>query len=100
MFRNKLNMIVILNKKSEIWNRVNLVLNIELLLLTVTDVSTICAVVIFRVKVSGITPVDGIKLWLLTWLVDYWSSISEAVMLLAMKTRDVIGAIRSVYCHC
>ena len=92
-------MIVILNKKSEVWNRINLVLNIELLLLTVTDVSTICAVVIFRVKVSGITSVDGIKLWLLTWLVDYWSSISEAVMLLAMKTRDVIDAIRSVYCH-
>ena len=30
-----------------------------------TDVSTTCAVVIFRVKVSGITSVDGIKLWLL-----------------------------------
>jgi len=26
-----------------------------------------CAVVIFRVKVSCITSVDGIKLWLLTW---------------------------------
>ena len=30
-----------------------------------TDVPTTCAVVIFRVKVSGITSVDGIKLWLL-----------------------------------
>ena len=30
-----------------------------------TDVSTTCAVVIFRVKVSCITSVDGIILWLL-----------------------------------
>ena len=37
----------------------------EWLLLTLTDVSTTCAVVIFRVKVSCITSVDGIKLWLL-----------------------------------
>ena len=49
--------------------RVNLVLNRNILL-TVTDVSTTCAVVIFRVKVSCITPVDGIKLWLLTRLVN------------------------------
>ena len=33
-------------------------------LLTVTDVLTTCAVVIFRVKVNCITSVDGIKLWL------------------------------------
>ena len=32
------------------------------LLLTVTDVLTTCVVVIFRVKVSCITSVDGIKL--------------------------------------
>ena len=31
----------------------------------VTDVSTTCAVVIFRVKVSCITSVDGLILWLL-----------------------------------
>ena len=37
------------------------------LLLTVTDVSTTCAVVIFRFKVSCITSVDAIKLWLLMW---------------------------------
>ena len=36
------------------------------LLLTVTDVSTSFALVIFRVKLSCITSVDGIKLWLLT----------------------------------
>ena len=38
-----------------------------LLLLTVTDVSTTHAVVIFRIKVSCILSVDGIKLWLLTF---------------------------------
>ena len=38
---------------------------IGLLLLTVTDVSTTCAVVIVRVKVSCIMSVDGIILWLL-----------------------------------
>ena len=36
------------------------------LLLTVTDISITCAVVIFRVKVSCITSVDGTNLWLLT----------------------------------
>ena len=40
--------------------------NVFLLLLTVTDVSTTCAVVMFRVKVSCIMSVDGINLWLLT----------------------------------
>ena len=41
--------------------RMNVLLNV-----TLTDVSTTCAVVIFRVKVSCITFVDSIKLWLLT----------------------------------
>ena len=40
--------------------RVNVVLN-RTLLFTVTDVFTTCAVVIFRVKVSCITSVDGIN---------------------------------------
>ena len=40
--------------------RVNVVLN-RTLLFTVTDVSTTCAVVLFRVKVSCITSVDGIN---------------------------------------
>ena len=40
---------------------VNVVLNVGLLL-TVTDISTTCEVV----KVSCITSVDGIELWLLT----------------------------------
>ena len=41
------------------------------LLLTLTGVSTNSAVVIFRVKVSCITSVDGIKLWLLTCLINF-----------------------------
>ena len=45
---------------------VNIVLTRTMVLLTVTDVSTTCAVVVFRVKVSCITSVDGIVLWLLT----------------------------------
>ena len=47
--------------------QVNVVLNRTLLLLTVADISTTCAVVIFRVKVSCITSVDGIELWLVRW---------------------------------
>ena len=47
--------------------QMNVVLNrTVMLLLTVSDVLTTCAVVIFRVKVSSITSIDGIKLWLLT----------------------------------
>ena len=40
--------------------RASVVLNI------MTDVSKNCAAVIFRAKVSWITSVDGLKLWLLT----------------------------------
>ena len=58
--------------------RVNVVLT-GLLLLTVTDVSTTCAVVIFTVKVSSITSVDGIILWLLG--------------LIGQLRRDVIGRL-------
>ena len=54
-FKSRLSLIV----------RVNIVLTRTMVLLTVTDVSTTCAVVIFRVKVSCITSVDGIVLWLL-----------------------------------
>ena len=51
---------------------------IGLLLLTVTGVSTTCAVVIFRVKVSCITSFDGIILRLLIWLVNYVAMLSVA----------------------
>ena len=83
--------------------RVNVVW-IKLLLLTVTDVSTTCAVVMFRVKVSCITSVDGIILWLLIWLVNYVVKL----LVVCQLSRDVIGyedsynvigAFRSVYCH-
>ena len=46
------------------------------------DVSTTCAVVIFRVKVSCITSVEGIILWLLIWLVNY---VALWLLFLAMK---------------
>ena len=50
------------------------------LLLTVTGVSTTCAVVIFRVKVSCITSVDGTNLWLLTS-----ASVRHVLGLLSVK---------------
>ena len=48
------------------------------LLLTVTDLSTTCALVIFRVKVSCITSVNGIKV---------------AIDLINHLCRDVIGRL-------
>ena len=60
---------------------------IGLLLVTVTDVSTTCAVVTFRVKVSCITSVDGIVLWLLIWLVNYVAMLWVVCQL----SRAVIG---------
>ena len=50
-----------------------------------TGISTACAVVIFRVKASCITSVDGIGRHAVGC---YWPSVSLAVMLLAMKTRN------------
>ena len=54
--------------------RVNVVLN-----RIVIDISTICAVVIFRVKVTWITSVDGIS----TLVID----------LIGQLRRDVIGRL-------
>ena len=51
-----------------------------LLLLTVTDVSTTCAVVIFRVKVSCITSVDG----------QFYTPVID---LIGQLRRDVIGRL-------
>ena len=45
------------------------------------------AVVIFRVKVSCITSVNGIKLWLLTWLLN----LVPISLVLYQLSRDVIG---------
>ena len=52
-----------------------------------TDVSTTCAVVIFRVKVSCITSVDGIILWLWIRLVNYVAML----LVVCQLSRDVIG---------
>ena len=81
---------------------VDVVLN-RTVAVTVNDVSTTYAVVIIRVgKVSS--SVDGFKLWFFDLIGPdvfefksrcFWSPVSEAVMLLAMKTRNVIGAFRS-----
>ena len=49
--------------------------------------STTCAVVIFKVKVSCITSVDGIILWLLIWLVNYVAML----LVVCQLSRDVIG---------
>ena len=70
--------------RSHVKNRLSLIVRVNvvltgLLLLTVTDVSTTCAVVIFTVKVSSITSVDGIILWLLG--------------LIGQLRRDVIGRL-------
>ena len=71
------------------WNivfRVSAVLN-RGLLLTVTDISTTCVEVILKVEVSWITSINGIKLWLLTWLVNY-----VAMLLVVFQLScDVIG---------
>ena len=53
-------------KKSHFKSRMSLIVRVN-----VTDVSTTYVVVLFRVKVSCITSVDGIILWLLIWLVNY-----------------------------
>ena len=55
--------------------------------MTVTEVSTTCAVVIFTVTVSCFTSVDDIKLCLLTSLVN-----KVAMLLVVCQfNRDVIG---------
>ena len=50
------------------------------------EVSTTC-VVVFRDKVSCIMSVDGIKLWLLTWLVNY----VKMLLVVCQLSHDVIG---------
>ena len=55
--------------------------------MTVTDVSTTCAVVIFSVKVSCVTSVDGIVLLLLMCLVNYVAML----LVVCQLSRDGIG---------
>ena len=56
-----------------------------------TDVSTTCAVVIFRVnKVSRITSVDGI---IKTRVIDLIGQLSRDVIKKKKKSREVIGRL-------
>ena len=76
-FKSRLSLIV----------RVKVVQNRTVVDMTVTDVSTTCAVVIFSVKVSCVTSVDGIVLWLLMWLVNYVAML----LVVCQLSRDGIG---------
>ena len=66
--------------------QVNVVLD-RTVVVELTDVSTTCALVIFRVAVNCITSVDAVKLWLLTWLVNQVSMLFVVCQL----SRYVIG---------
>ena len=52
---------------------------------------------------SYITAVDGIKLWLLTWLVNYVAMLLVVCQLsrddIGYEDSNVIGAFWSIYCH-
>ena len=68
----------------------------------VTDILTTCVLVIFRVKVICIMSVGVIKLWLLTWLVNYVAMLLVVCQLshdvIGLKTRNVIVEFQSVFC--
>ena len=61
-----------------------------------SDVRTTRVVVIFRVKVSCITAVGGIKLWLLTCLVYYVAMF----LVICHLSPDVIGSEDSKCAWC
>ena len=75
LFKSRLSLIV----------QVNVVLNRTVVV--DTDASTTCAVVIFRIKVSCITSVDGIIPWLLALLVNFVAMLFFVCQL----SCDVIG---------
>ena len=69
------------------------------LLFTLTDVLTACAVVIFRVKVSCITSVNGIEHWLLTDNNQSLMPLIDMIQLtltLKMTTAKVVKTTASV----
>ena len=66
--------------------QVNVVLD-KTVVVDLTDVSTTCPLVIFRVTVNCITSVDAVKLWLLTWLVNQVSML----LVVCQLSRYVIG---------
>ena len=67
--------------------RVNVVLNRTVVVDSDWRFNNLCGMVIFRVKVSCITSVDGILLWLLIWLVNYVALL----LVVCLLSRDVIG---------
>ena len=67
--------------------RVNVVLNRTVVVDSDWRFNNLCGMVIFRVKVSCITSVDGIILWLLIWLVNYVAML----LVVCQLSRDVIG---------
>ena len=73
---------------------VNVVLN-KTVVVDSDDILTTCVVVIFRVKVTGIMSVDGIKLWLLNWLINYYVVM---LLVLCQLNRDVI-VYEDTKCH-
>ena len=62
----------------------NVVLNRTVFLVTVTDVSTTCAIVIFRVKESFITSFDGIILIILS------TDVIQLTLTVKMITAQVV----------
>ena len=71
-----------------IW--VNAVLNIGLLLLTLTDLSATCVVVKFRVKVSCVGSVDGTFIKLPSSDAILWTDMMQLTFNLKMTTAQVV----------
>ena len=68
----------------------NAVLNIGLLLLTLTDVSATCVVVKFRVQVSCVTSVDGTFIKLPSSDVILSTEVMQLTFTLKMTTAQVV----------
>ena len=69
-----------------------------------TDISTTCVEVILKVEVSWITSINGIKLWLLTWLVNYVAMLLVVFQLSCgvigyEDSKCEPGAFWSIFCH-
>ena len=77
LFKSRLSLIV----------RVNVVLNWTVVVDNDWRFDNLCGIVFFRVKVSCTTSVDGIILWLLSWLVNYVAML----LVICQLCRDVIG---------
>ena len=69
----------------------NVVLNRTVFLVTVTDVSTTCAIVIFRVKESFITSSDGIILIILSTDVIQLTLTVKMITAQVVETSDTVN---------